>query len=161
MAKKKRVITNAMRMLEKAKIPFDAIEYEADSVGENFGMTISALTGIPPCQCFKTLVAKGSEIIVACIPVDCEVDLKKLSRASLSKTVEMISVRDLLSLTGYVRGGVSPLGMKKKYPTYFHESIQNFDKIAISGGVCGGSLLISPTDLIAQTSGKIFDLIKD
>ena len=80
MAKKKALVTNAMRILQASKIPFETIEYEADEVGENFGMHIAELTGIPCSQSFKTLVARGTEIMVVCIPVDCEVDLKKLAK---------------------------------------------------------------------------------
>lgn len=161
MAKKKSVVTNAMRQLTGAKIPFESVEYEVDEVGDNFGVTISQLTGIPCGQSFKTLVAKGREIITVCVPVDCEVDLKKLAQASGNKKVEMIHVKDLLALTGYVRGGVSPIGMKKKYPTYIHESCLSFDKMAVSGGTCGVTLLLAPQDLIKITDATTCDIIKE
>lgn len=161
MAKKKPIVTNAMRGLTAAKIPFEAVEYEAEEVGENFGIHIAELTGIPCEKSFKTLVAKGNEIIVACVPVDNEVDLKKLAVASGNKKVELIPVKDLLSLTGYIRGGVSPIGMKKKYATYIHETCLNFDKMAISGGTCGVTLLLSPADLIKVTDAKPCDIIKE
>ena len=132
-----------------------------DEVGDNFGVTIAELTGIPCEQSFKTLVAKGNEVITVCVPVDCEVDLKKLAQASGNKKVEMISVKDLLGLTGYVRGGVSPIGMKKKYPTYIHESCLSFDKMAVSGGTCGVTLLLSPQDLIKVTDATTCDIIKE
>ena len=103
MSKKKTIVTNAMRLLTAAKIPFETVEYEADEVGENFGVHIAGLTGIPCEQSFKTLVAKGNVIMVVCIPVDCEVDLKKLAKESGSKKVEMIHVKELLALTGYKR----------------------------------------------------------
>lgn len=161
MAKKKATITNAMRILQSAKIPFEAVEYEADEVGEDFGMRIAELTGIPCERSFKTLVARGNEIMVVCVPVNCEVDLKKLAKASGSKKAEMIHVKELLALTGYIRGGVSPIGMKKKYTTYLHESCLDFDKIAVSGGVCGVTLLMKPEDLIAATEARVCDVIKD
>lgn len=161
MAKKKPIVTNAMRQLSSAKIPFEAIEYEAEEVGDNFGVHIAELTGIPCEQSFKTLVAKGNEIITVCIPVDQEVDLKKLATASGNKKVEMIHVKDLLALTGYIRGGVSPIGMKKKYATYIHESCLLFDKMAVSGGTCGVTLLLSPKDLINVTDAKTCDIIKE
>ena len=161
MAKKKPVITNAMRGLTAAKIPFEAIEYEVDEVGDNFGVQIAELTGIPCEKSFKTLVAKGNEIMVACVPVDSEVDLKKLAVASGKKKVELIAVKDLLALTGYVRGGVSPIGMKKKYATYIHETCLRFDKMAVSGGVCGVTLLLSPDDLIKVTNAVACDIIKE
>ena len=161
MAKKKTVTTNAMRLLQAAKIPFEAIEYEAEEVGDNFGIHIANLTGIPCERSFKTLVAKGNEIIVVCVPVDCEVDLKKLAKASGSKKVEMIHVKELLALTGYIRGGVSPIGMKKKYPTYIHQSCLEFDKMAISAGICGVTLLLAPCDLIKITGAVSCDIIKE
>lgn len=161
MAKKKPIVTNAMRMLSAAKIPFEAIEYEADEVGENFGVHIAELTGIPCESSFKTLVARGNEIMTVCVPVDCEVDLKKLAQASGSKKAEMIHVKELLALTGYIRGGVSPIGMKKKYTTYIHESCLGFDKVAVSAGICGATLLLAPQDLIKITDAKTCDIIKE
>lgn len=161
MAKKKPIVTNAMRKLSSAKIAFENIEYEVDEVGDNFGVKIAELTGIPCEQSFKTLVAKGNEIITVCVPVDSEVDLKKLAQVSGNKKVEMIHVKDLLALTGYVRGGVSPIGMKKKYPTYIHESCLNYDKMAVSGGTCGVTLLLSPQDLIKITDATTCDIIKE
>lgn len=161
MAKKKAIVTNAMRILTAQKIPFEAVEYEAEEVGDNFGMHIARLTGIPCERSFKTLVAKGSDYIVVCIPVDKEVDLKKLASASKNKKVELISVKELLPLTGYIRGGVSPIGMKKKFTTYIHNTCTDFDKMAVSGGVCGITLLMSPADLIKVTDGNLCDLIKE
>ncbi len=161
MAKKKPIVTNAMRLLQADKISFDVVEYEAKEVGENFGMHIAEITGINPRQSFKTLVCRGNEIMVLCIPVDCEVDLKKVAKASGSKKTEMIHVKELLGLTGYIRGGVSPIGMKKKYKTYIHESAAEFDKIAVSAGICGATLLLSPEDLIKTVSAEVCDIIKD
>lgn len=161
MAKKKPIVTNAMRQLTSAKIPFESIEYEVDEVGDNFGVKIAELTGIPCGQSFKTLVAKGNEVMAVCVPVDSEVDLKKLATCSKNKKVELISVKDLLGLTGYIRGGVSPIGMKKKYPTYIHESCLSFDKVAVSGGTCGVTLLLSPQDLIKTTDAITCDIIKE
>ena len=161
MAKKKPIVTNAMRLLSAAKIPYDVVEYEADEVGDNFGVYIANLTGIPCEQSFKTLVAKGNEIITVCVPVSQEVDLKKLAQACGSKKVELIPVKELLGLTGYIRGGVSPIGMKKKYPTYIHESCLLFEKVAVSAGICGATLLMSPKDLIAVCDAKTFDIIKE
>ncbi|MDD6214975.1 MAG: Cys-tRNA(Pro) deacylase [Firmicutes bacterium] len=161
MSKKKPIVTNAMRMLQAEKIGFETIEYEAEEVGENFGVHISELTGIPCEQSFKTLVARGKEIMVACIPVDEELDLKKLAKASGNKKVELIHVKELLGLTGYIRGGVSPIGMKKKYPTYIHQSCRNFDKIAVSAGICGATLLMNPDDLLRVIEAEMYDIIKD
>ena len=160
MAKNKPVITNAMRLLKAAKIDFKEVEYEADEVGEAFGEMISELTGIVPEISFKTLVAKGDKtgIIVVCIPVKCEVDLKKLAKFSGNKKVEMIHVKDLLSLTGYIRGSVSPIGMKKQYPTYVDETATNYREIAVSGGKCGVTLLLSPDGLKKITNCRFSDL---
>ena len=162
MAKDKKTVTNAMRMFDKAKIKYDAIEYEADEVGEHFGSAIAKLTGIPNEKCFKTLVARGDKtgVIVACIPVDDEVDLKKLAKVSGNKKAEMIHVKELLSLTGYIRGGVSPIGMKKKYATYVNETAKNFETIAISAGICGCSLMISPNDIQKVTDCVFADIVK-
>lgn len=159
MAKKKTVMTNAMRMLDKEKIDYEAVEYEAEEVGENFGIHIAELTGIPCGQSFKTLVARGKNIIVACVPVDREVDLKKLAKAAGEKKVELIHVKELLGLTGYIRGGVSPIGMKKRYPTYIHESCLKYDRVAVSGGQCGITLLMPPHDLIKTVDAKACDII--
>lgn len=160
MAKKK--ITNAMRHLTSAGIDFEAIEYECDDViGEDFGMQISEKTGVPPERSFKTLVVRGAKkgIMVACIPVNCEVNLKKLAQTAGDKSVEMIHVKELLGLTGYIRGGVSPIGMKKKYPTFINDSCLNFDKIAISAGVCGCTLLLKPHDLIKECSAVAANIV--
>lgn len=161
MAKKKAVMTNAMRLLDKKKINYEAVEYETDEVGDNFGVHIAELTGIPCERSFKTLVARGKGIMVVCIPVDCEVDLKKLAKAAGEKKAELIHVKELLDLTGYIRGGVSPIGMKKSYPTYIHESCTQFDKIAVSGGQCGITLLMAPNDVINVTGAKTCDIIKE
>ena len=127
MAKKKTVTTNAMRMLASHKINFETIEYETDgTVEENFGMIIAEKTGLPMEMSFKTLVARGEKngIMVCCVPVNREVDLKKLAVCCKDKKVEMIHVKELLGLTGYIRGGVSPIGMKKKYPTFIDASTE-------------------------------------
>lgn len=161
MTKKKPTVTNAMRILSSLKIPFDTVEYDAEEVGENFGMYIAGLTGIPCEMSFKTLVAKGSEYMVMCIPVDREVDLKKLAKVSGNKKVELLGVKELLPVTGYIRGGVSPIGMKKKYKTFIQESCTEHSKIAVSGGVCGVTLLLSPDDLKYATDGMLCDIIKE
>lgn len=160
---KKKIVTNAMRMLNSAKINYEAVEYDCGGeVGENFGVEISRITGIPPEKSFKTLVARGDKtgIMVSCVPVEHEVDLKKLAKETGDKKVEMIHVRELLGLTGYVRGGVSPIGMKKKYPTYIDKSAQEFDTVAVSAGVCGCTVLLSPADLQKVTECRYIDLVK-
>lgn len=161
MAKKK--TTNAMRMLDKAGIPFDALEYEADGVGSHFGEQAAEKLGLPAMQTYKTIVARGERrgVMVCCIPVNCEVDLKKLAVCAEDKRVEPIHVKELLGLTGYVRGGVSPIGMKKQYPTYLDEACRGFEKIAVSAGVCGCSLLINTNDLIRFIHANVCDITKE
>lgn len=163
MAKKKPIVTNAMRQLTASKIEFEAVEYETDgTIEENFGMLISEKTGIPPEKSFKTLVLKGEKtgISVACIPVNCELDLKKLAQSANDKKFEMIHVKDLLGLTGYIRGGVSPIGMKKKYPTYIDATCESFEKIAVSAGICGCTLIINTKDILKVTSAKVADITR-
>ena len=163
MAKKKPVVTNAMRLLKAAGIAYEEIEYEADGVGSDFGVHIAEFCGIDPRVSFKTLVARGDKtgVMVACVPVAEEVDLKKLAAASGNKKVEMIHVKELLSLTGYIRGGVSPIGMKKKYPTYVNSTAEGYDRIVVSGGVCGVSLLLTPSDLQKATGCIFEDITKE
>ncbi len=160
MAKDKRTVTNAMRILNAARIEFDTVEYATNEVGEHFGETIAEMTGIPSEKSFKTLVLRGDKngIMVVCVPVACEVDLKKAARISGNKKAEMIHVKELLGLTGYIRGGVSPVGMKKKYPTYVHETALSFDTIAISGGRCGTTLILTPSDVQKATDCEFADI---
>lgn len=163
MAKKKALVTNVMRMLNAAKVEYETIEYEHEGeIGHDFGMEIAAQTGIPAEQSFKTLVIRGEKrgIMAACIPVNAELDLKKLAREAADKKVEMIHVRELLGLTGYIRGGVSPIGMKKKYPTYIDASALKYERIAVSAGVCGATILLSPEDLQRVTECRYADLKK-
>lgn len=163
MAKKKPVITNAMRLLRAAKIPFEEVEYESLEVGDAFGETVAALIGIPAEMSFKTLVARGDKkgISVVCVPCDREVDLKKLAKATGDKKVELIHVKELLGLTGYIRGGVSPIGMKKQYPTYIDASCEALEKAAVSGGVCGVTLVMTPENLKRATKCEFVDIIKE
>jgi Cys-tRNA(Pro)/Cys-tRNA(Cys) deacylase len=160
MAKKKPVITNAMRMLTSKKIPFKAYEYEADEVGDNFGCKIAELLGINPAQSYKTLVGKGDKtgILVAVIPVENELDLKKLASESGNKSVQLVPVKDLLGLTGYIRGGCSPVGMKKRFPTYFHSTAVDFEHIYVSAGVRGLQIQINPADLISFVGATVADV---
>ncbi len=158
----KPIKTNAMRMLDKAKIPYETISYEVDEADLS-GTHIADSVGMPYSQVFKTLVAKGdkSGICVFCIPVDKEIDLKQAATVSNNKKIEMVHVKDLLSLTGYIRGGCSPVGMKKQFPTYFDESINLHEKITVSAGVRGCQLLIDKNDLIKFTKAEIKKIIRD
>ncbi len=151
--------TNAMRMLDKAKIKYEALEYSYDD-NDLSGVTIANSVGLPCEMVFKTLVAKGDKTgpIVMCIPVDKEIDLKKAASVTGNKKVEMIHVKDLLGLTGYIRGGCSPIGMKKKFPTFIHESAKNFEKITVSAGIKGCQLLVDVKELVSFTEAKLVDL---
>lgn len=163
MAKKKPIMTNAMRILNSAKIDYEVVEYEHEGeIGSHFGVEISEMTGIAPETAFKTLVARGEKqgIMVVCIPVNAEVDLKKLARAANDKRVEMIHVKELLALTGYIRGGVSPIGMKKKYTTFVNATAQSLEKVAVSGGVCGCTLIMTPSNLQKATDCIFADVTR-
>lgn len=151
--------TNAMRLLEKANIAYQTACYTYEET-EHSGLHAAKEVGIPPEQVFKTLVVKGDKtgIFVCCIPVDRELDLKKVAALSKNKKVEMTHVKELLGLTGYIRGGCSPVGMKKKYPTWIDETATLFDTIAISAGMRGQQLILSPTDLIPFLSAQQGDL---
>ncbi|MEL7608800.1 MAG: aminoacyl-tRNA deacylase [Bacillota bacterium] len=148
--------TNAMRLLERAGIAYEAVTYD---LGETpfSGEAVSALTGIPPEQSFKTLCARGERkgVLVFVVPVAGELDLRAAAAAAGDKRVELLPTAQLLPLTGYERGGVSPVGMKKLYPTVFDETAQLFDRVAISGGAKGIKLLVDPL-FIAQYLGASF-----
>ncbi len=159
MSSKSVLKTNAMRMLSAAKIPFEVLTYEVDE-SDLSGTHIAAEVGLPMDMVFKTLVAKGDKTgyIVFCIPVDREIDLKRAAAETGNKRVEMIHVKELLPLTGYIRGGCSPIGMKKKFPTYFHASAATLDKITVSAGVRGAQLLINREALIKFVDGTLVDV---
>ena len=154
--------TNAMRMLDKAKIAYEPLEYTVDD-NDLSSVTIARQVGLDCAMVFKTIVAKGDKTgpVVMCIPVDKEIDLKKAAKASGNKSVEMVHVKDLLGLTGYIRGGCSPVGMKKKFPTFIEESCMNFEKITVSAGVKGCQLLLCRKDLVSFTYATVCSLIKE
>ncbi len=151
--------TNAMRLLTQAKIPFRTTEYAYDENDLN-GMHAADAIGMSPEQVFKTLVARGERcgILVFCIPVCCSLDLKKAAKAASDKKVEMIPMKDLLPLTGYIRGGCSPIGMKKSYPTFIDETVTLLDEVAVSAGTRGQQLILSPQDLIQYVKMTVCDL---
>lgn len=152
--------TNAVRILEAKNISFQTFEYEV-SDDDLSGEMVAHKIGADPDTVFKTLVGRGdkSGLIVFCIPVTAELDLKKAAIASSNKKVEMIKQKELLPLTGYVRGGCSPIGMKKLYPTYIDETAQLFEKIYFSAGIRGTQILMNPADLTEVIDGKYADLI--
>lgn len=152
--------TNAMRLLEGARLPFEILEYAVDE-SDLSGNHIAREIGIEEDRVFKTLVARGDKTgyCVFCIPTSCELDLKKAARISDNKSMEMLHVKDLLSVTGYIRGGCSPVGMKKKFPTYIDETAQLYEKITVSAGVRGAVLLLSPTELCEFCEAHFCDLV--
>ena len=159
MAKDKEIKTNAMRFLDKKKIPYEVIQYECDEFSD--GLAVAEKTGIPPQQSFKTLVTRGKsgEYYVFVIPVAMELDLKAAARSVGEKSVEMIHVKDIQSVTGYIRGGCSPLGMKKNYKTVMDRRILDFDQIAVSGGRIGSTILIGPGDLLNAVRAVTEDIV--
>ena len=148
--------TNAMRMLDKAQIPYDAMEYEYDE-NDLDGHHVAEFFDIPYEEVFKTLTAvtETGEYLVFCLSVDDELDLKKAARLAGVKRVELIHVKDLLKVTGYIRGGCSPIGMKKEYRTFIDEMIELVDVIHVSGGQRGLQLKLAPSDLISFTHATV------
>ena len=151
--------TNAARLLDKAGIAYKLIPYEFDEndlaaqhVADSLGQDIAMV--------FKTLVLQGDKTghIVCVVPGDMEVDLKALAKASGNKKVEMIAMKDLLAVTGYIRGGCSPIGMKKRFPTYFHSTALQFDHIYVSAGVRGLQIEISPSALIDFVGASVAEV---
>ena len=154
--------TNAMRMLDSAKIPYEVRTYEFEET-DLAGIHAADAVGMPYETVFKTLVARGDKtgFVVFCIPVAEELDLKKAARASKNKSVELLHVKDLLPTTGYIRGGCSPVGMKKSFPTYFHHTCRDFDYIYVSAGVRGLQFKIQPEPLIAYTRATLADIVAE
>lgn len=151
-----------MRLLDTAGITYRTSEYEYDENNLS-GMDAAEKIGIPPEQVFKTLVTRGDKtgILVFCIPVNMELDLKKAAAVSGNKKLEMTHVKELLTLTGYIRGGCSPVGMKKKYPTFIDETVILFDEIAVSAGIRGEQVILAPDDLIRYIEATEADISKE
>lgn len=156
----KEVKTNAMRILDRNKISYDIINYECDEFID--GLHTAEKTGAPVEQSFKTLVMQGKsrQYYVFVIPIADEVDLKAAARAVSEKSVEMLPVKDITAVTGYVRGGCSPLGMKKQFPTILHETAASYDKIYISGGRIGTTIIVNPDELLRVIRGTYADVIR-
>ena len=152
--------TNAARLLDKAKIAYDLVPYTVDE--DNLAAThVAEELGEDIATVFKTLVLRGDRtgLFVCVIPGDKEVDLKAAAKVSGNKKCEMIPMKELLPSTGYIRGGCSPIGMKKPLPTYFHSSATDHPRIYISAGVRGLQIAIAPTDLIAYVGAAVADII--
>ena len=158
MAKKKDEKTNVMRVLEQHNIPYTAHFYPAD--GPIDGVSVAAFLGQDPEQVFKTLVTKAASgnYYVFDIPVAENLDLKKAAKAVGEKSIAMIPQKDLLPLTGYIHGGCSPVGMKKQFPTVFHETLVLFDTICVSAGKVGAQVELSPGDLIGLLGAAAADI---
>lgn len=158
--KEKDIKTNAMRILDREKTAYTVITYECDEFTS--GSDIADKLGQDHNMSFKTIVVKckSGEYAVLVVPVDEEIDLKKAAAAVNEKSVETIHVKDINSVTGYIRGGCSPIGMKKNYKTVIHETAKNYDTIIISGGRIGSQIHLSPDDLIKVTNATVADIIR-
>ena len=154
--------TNVTRLLEAAGIPFRTFEYEVDE-NDLSGMHIAEQAHVDPAAMFKTLVMKGERngYFVCCLPVNDELDLKKVAKAFDDKKCDLIPMKSLRDLTGYVRGGCSPIGMKKKFPTFIDETAILFDEIYINAGMRGLMVIVEPSALIEYVGAKAVDLVKD
>lgn len=159
MAKKKQVKTNAIRIVEQKKIPYQEHTYTF-SENDLGAKHVAEELNQNEAQIFKTLVAVGNKTgpVVAVIPSNQELDLKKIAKESGNKKVEMLHLKDLENLTGYIRGGCSPVGMKKLFPTYFDQSALNFATIIVSAGKRGVQIELAPNDLAGLVRGKFVDL---
>ena len=151
--------TNAVRLVEQAGLPCREGFYEFDE-SDLSGIHAARAIGMPAEQVFKTLVARGEKtgINVFCIPVCCELNLKKAAKAAGDKNMELVAVKELLGLTGYIRGGCSPVGMKKKYPTFLDETCILWEEIAVSAGARGHQMIVPPEALAELVSAKLVDL---
>lgn len=148
--------TNAARLLDQLRIGYELREYEVDP-DDLAAETVAAKIGLPPEQVFKTLVARGDRqgIALAVIPGDRELDLKALAGAAGERKIQLVPVKELQSLTGYVRGGVTALAAKRDFPVYVDETIELFDVVSISAGMRGLQILIAPADYLRVTKGKL------
>ena len=161
MAKEKENKTNAMRILDKNKINYEVNTYECDEFLD--GVHIADMLGQPYESTFKTLVTEGKtkNYYVFAIPIALELDMKKAAKAVGEKSIEMVHVKDINAVTGYIRGGCTPIGMKKQYKTVYHDTIKDFDKVIVSGGKLGTQIIIAPDDLIKVTRAEVCDIVKD
>lgn len=160
MAKEKVVKTNAMRILDSKKVNYEMISYESKD-GKIDGISVAHKIGIDEANVFKTLVAQGTskEVYVFVIPVAEELNLKEAAVITCEKKIEMIHVNDIMKHTGYIRGGCSPIGQKREYKTFIHESAKTLDFIIVSAGKIGYQIKIDPKDLIKIINGTFADII--
>jgi Cys-tRNA(Pro)/Cys-tRNA(Cys) deacylase len=148
--------TNAARILDREKVHYELREYEVEEDQHLSAPEVAQAIGMPPEQVFKTLVARGDRtgVLLACIPANAELDLKTLASASGNKKVELVHMKEVLGLTGYVRGGVSPVGTRKPYPLYLDETVILFDVVSVSAGIRGCQMLLAPEDLVRVTGAE-------
>ena len=153
--------TNAARLLDSAGIAYELRHYEVDE-SDLSAPHVAEQIGLPAMQVFKTLVARGDKtgVLMACIPGAMELDLKSLAQVSGNRKVELVAVKEITPLTGYVRGGVSPLGGKKRYPFFLDSSSGDWPRIAVSAGIRGCQIVLAPGDLVAMTSAVCAELTK-
>lgn len=153
--------TNTIRLIEKENVDYELRTYEVDE-SDLSGIKVASQVGLPAEQVYKTLVAKGdcTGYLVCVIAVDKEVDFKKLALESSNKRVEMIPVKELLPITGFIRGGCSPIAMKKKFPTYIDEDIEIIDIVAVSAGIRGCQVLLKTKDLIILADAKVCSITR-
>ncbi len=153
--------TNAARYLDDLKIDYKLVEYEIDE-SDLSAESVARKVGLPLEQVFKTLVARGDKtgVLMACIPGNGELDLKAIAEASGNKKVEMVHVKEIQQLTGYIRGGVSPIGVKKRYPIFLDQSAMKFPFISISAGARGSQIFISPGDLIKILNATVCEIAR-
>ena len=154
--------TNVMRILDKEKIDYKAFEYPHGTEAVD-GLTVARLLDEDPKCVFKTLVTQGASggYFVFVVPVECELDLKKCAKSVGEKSVEMIHVKDITKVTGYVRGGCSPLGMKKQYVTTFHQTARDIETIMVSAGRIGYQIALAPSDLVTLAGGQYADIVRE
>lgn len=153
--------TIAARILDSLGIEYELRAYEVNE-DELDAITVARKVDMPPEATFKTLVARGdrSGVVMACIPGDQELDLKKLASVTGCKKIDLVQVKEILGLTGYIRGGVSPLGSKKKYPLFIDETVILHDRISVSAGQRGLQMILAPQDLIDASEARLADLTK-
>lgn len=153
--------TNAARILDRLKISYELKDYPVD-LDDLSAVNVAQKVGMPVEMVFKTLVVRGDKtgVLMACIPGNAELHLKQLAAVSGNKKVEMVHLREVLGLTGYVRGGCSPLGAKKEYPVYLDKSSEDCEVIAISAGIRGQQILLAPTDLVTAVKGTVASIVQ-
>ena len=161
MAKQKEIKTNAMRILERMKIPYTHLTYECKEFED--GIQIADMLGLPHEKVYKTLVTVGhsKNYYVFVIPIEAELDMKKAASSVGEKSIEMLHVKDIKNVTGYIRGGCSPIGMKKKFPTFIDETAILFDEISISAGQRGFQIIINPEKLAEYVEAEMLPLTKE